>query len=215
MSENSRLRIVRGMLKLSQQDLARELGRKQGSVSDIERGRNKVDGIVDLLRLRFNVNPVWLKEGTGEVFMKKPPELEGRSSGVPYFNVPLSEIANARLSEFNEDPEFYVNFRPFNDCTAYLPVYGDSMYPKYANGDLIAVKECPNADVILWGEAYLVMTNSSSNTMTTLKLLFEHPDGTKIILRASNPNFRGDTIIERSSICALYIVKGKISRSHI
>ncbi len=215
MSENNRLRILRGMLKLSQQELARELGRKQGSVSDIERGRNKVDGIVELLRLRFNVNPVWLKEGTGEVFIRKIPDVEDRSSGVPYFNVAMSDIEKTSLNEFNEDPEYYVNFRPFNDCTAYLPVYGDSMYPRYANGDLIAVKEVPNTDVILWGEAYLVITNSSSNAMTTLKLLFEHPDNSKIILRASNPNFRGDTIIERKSISALYIVKGKVTRTHI
>lgn len=215
MSENKRLKLVREEIGLSQQDLAKEIGRKQGSISDIERGRNKVDGILELLRLRFNVNPIWLKEGLGEMFLRKSPEITEQGMGVPYFNVDLAEIEESGLQELNEDPEYYVNFRPFNDCTAYLPVYGDSMYPKYANGDLIAVKEVTNTDVIFWGEAYLVTTDASSNAMSTLKLLYEHSDSSKIILRSSNPNYKGDTVIERKSICALYIVKGKITRNQI
>jgi hypothetical protein len=37
-------------------------------------------------------------------------------------------------------------------------------------------------------------------------------DKNKIILRSSNPNFYGDTVIDKSNILGLYIVKGKITR---
>ncbi len=215
MTENQRLKILREILNLSQGEFSIAIGRKQGSVSDIERGRNSVDGILELLKLKFNVNPVWLKTGEGEMFLDAGPEISEAPAGVPYFNVELSKIQEKNLSMLEEEPEYYVNFRPFNDCTAYLPVYGDSMYPKYASGEIIAVKEINNHEVILWGEAYLVITNAGSNNLRTIKLLFEHPDPSKIILRSSNPNYKGDTVIERGTIFSLYIIKGKITRSQM
>src|SRR3546814_3947882 len=64
---------------------------------------------------------------------------------------------------------------------AYLPIYGDSMYPRFVNGEIIAVKEIANRDVILWGEAYLVVTDERANGMITVKLLHQHEDADKII----------------------------------
>lgn len=69
-TENQRVKILRKELKLSQGDFAKEIGREQGSISDIERGRNSVDGIVELLKLRFDVNPEWLKNGIGQKFLE-------------------------------------------------------------------------------------------------------------------------------------------------
>jgi len=46
-------------------------------------------------------------------------------------------------------------------------------------------------------------------------MIFEHGDKSKLILRSSNPNFKGDTIIDKSNITSLYIIKGKITRNLI
>jgi phage repressor protein C with HTH and peptisase S24 domain len=89
------------------------------------------------------------------------------------------------------------------------------MYPKYASGEIIAVKEITNHEVIQWGEAYVIMTSENSNSLRTIKILHEHPDPNKIILRSSNPNFKGDTIINKKEIVSLYIIKGKITRNMI
>src|SRR3546814_10469048 len=69
MDSHHRLKQVRKALGLSQGQLAEKIGRKQGSVSDIERGRNSIDGIVQLLKLTFRVNPDWLREGQGKMFL--------------------------------------------------------------------------------------------------------------------------------------------------
>jgi len=212
MKQSERLKQLRAYLGLTQAQFAKEIGRKQGSISDIERGRNKVDGIAELLRLIYNVDPGWLKEGAGEMLLKPAGEKSYRE-GVPYFEP--SGSGYPALSFLESEPEYHINFRPFNDCTAYLPVFGDSMFPKYASGEIVAVKEVTNYNVILWGEAYLVVAGENANNLRTIKLLFEHQDNTKILLRSFNPDFSGDTVLERSDIISLYLIKGKITRNQM
>ncbi|SEM44472.1 Phage repressor protein C, contains Cro/C1-type HTH and peptisase s24 domains [bacterium A37T11] len=146
----------------------------------------------------------------GDLSYQEP--VEGEE--VPFYNVSLTDMAEA-TDQWKENPEYYINFRPFNDCNAYLPVYGDSMFPKFVNGDLIAVKEVANPEVIQWGEAYLIIADERANNMVTVKLLFEHKDPEKLVLRASNPEFKGDTVITKDAVKKLYIIKGKITRNQL
>ncbi|WP_316764061.1 helix-turn-helix transcriptional regulator [Pedobacter aquatilis] len=215
MTENQRLKIILDRLNFkTQKEFAESLNIQQGSLSDILRERIGISNAVkDRLFLKFNVNIKWLEDGEGEPFLKKGPVISETKEGVPYFNVSLADEDLSILEE--SQAEYFVNYKPFNDCTAYLPVYGDSMYPKYASGEIIAVREITNFDVLQWGEAYVIMTNEKSNHLRSIKLIFEHSDKNKLILRSSNPNFKGDTIVEKNSITALYIIKGKITRNLI
>lgn len=215
MTENQRLKIILDRLNFkTQKEFAESLNIQQGSLSDILRERIGIsNAIKDRLFLKFNVNIKWLEDGEGETFLKKGPVISETKEGVPYFNVSLADEDLSILEE--SQAEYFVNYKPFNDCTAYLPVYGDSMYPKYASGEIIAVREITNFDVLQWGEAYVIMTNEKSNHLRSIKLIFEHSDKNKLILRSSNPNFKGDTIVEKNSITALYIIKGKITRNLI
>lgn len=174
-----------------------------------------------------NISLEWLTSKEGVPFLSNIPYAHSQQQksrnlksvpaegDVPYYSLQLADMVFDGPDAFREAPEFYVNFRPFNDCTAYLPIYGDSMYPKFASGEIIAIKEITNLAVIQWGEAYLVVANKLANNMVTVKLLFEHGDTDKIVLRAANPSFKGDTIIERKAIVKLFIVKGKITRSQL
>jgi len=215
MNENQRLKKLMDLLGFkSQKDFAVALNIKQGSLSDILRERIKVsNAIKDKLELKFDVNLIWLENGTGEPFFKKKPGVSESKEGVPYFDMSLSDAKDLILQE--DRAEYLVNYLPFNDCTAYLPVYGDSMYPKYAAGEIIAIKEIINLEILQWGEAYVVMTDEESNSLRTIKLIFQHPDHSKLILRSSNPNFTGDTVISKKNIESLYIIKGKITRNII
>lgn len=218
MTEHLRLKQVRHHFRLSQGGLARSIGRKQGSISDIERGRNSADGILQLLKLTFGVDPHWLKTGEGEMLLpKSAPGKPGTAAaaGVPYFSTEVYDKPagpNARTVPLvKEAPEYYIDFKPFNDCTAYFPYYGDSMYPKFQHGDIIAVKKVENPEIILWGEAYLIVTSRQANGLKTVRQLIAHKDKRKVILRALNPDFSGDIVIERETIVSLYLVKGKIT----
>ncbi len=193
--------------------------------SSIENGNRKIGkGKLKEIVKYYRINLEFLQKGEGERFSKVWPYSMGKTASrerdmqgesVPFYNISISEIDFNDAGIWKESPEYYVNYRPFNDCNAYLPIYGDSMYPKYASGEIIAIKEVSNYDIIQWGEAYLVVTSEKANNMATVKLIFEHVNERKLILRASNPNFKGDMIIHKSSIIKLYLVKGKITRNQL
>ena len=166
------------------------------------------------------INAGWLKTGYGEMFEgnfvdRSISDAGAIDPGVPFFNVNLSDLSFEGFGLLKETPEYYVNYRPFNDCDAYLPMYGDSMYPRYSSGEVIAVREIKNFNIIQWGEAYLVVADERANHITTVKLLFEHQNEKKIVLRSANPNFIGDTVIDRDMIKRLFIVKGKVTRHQL
>ncbi len=219
MTENQRLKTVMDMLQFkTQNDFAKALSMKGGSISDVLRGKDDMgvsNAIKDKLEFLYGINREWLTTGIGEPRLKKSPIVIDTKEGVPFYdlNITDSRLENVMITE--EEVEYFVNYKPFNDCTAYLPVFGDSMYPKYASGEIIAVKAITNFDVLQWGEAYVVMTDASTNGIRSIKNIHEHTDRTKLILRSSNPNFRGDTVIEKKNISSLFIIKGKITRNLI
>ncbi|WP_316823205.1 S24 family peptidase [Pedobacter gandavensis] len=215
----ARLREVRLAKQMTLIQFYHPITQHIGNCSSIESGRRNIGKRLSKDIMEYHkINPRYLNTGMGEMFIRSSvsddhlPQIE---EGVPYFNVNLTEITVGDLNVFQEPPEYYVNYRPFNDCDAYLPVYGDSMYPKFTNGEIIIVKEIKNRDIIQWGEAYLVITDDISNNITTVKLLFEHPDPERILLRSLNPEYTGDTVLEKKAIKRIFLVKGKVTRSHL
>lgn len=219
MTENERLKILIDKLHFkTQKEFAVKLNIQSGSLSDIIRGKGGMkisNAIKDKLTLLFSVNQEWLTDGIGEPFLKKGPIVSETKEGVPYYDISLADSVAESLMLMEGEPEYFVNYKPFNDCTAYLPVYGDSMYPKYASGEIIAIKEVTNFDVLQWGEAYVIMGDNATNGIRSIKLVHQHTDTEKLILRSSNPNFKGDTIVQKQSIKSMYIIKGKITRNLI
>jgi phage repressor protein C with HTH and peptisase S24 domain len=135
---------------------------------------------------------------------------------VPFYESDVTGSLVGSFDDIKENPSFYVDFKPFNDCIAYFPIYGDSMYPKFSSGEIIAVKEVLNRNTLQWGEAYLVITDATENNMRTVKTV--HPcddDPNCLILRAANPEYRGDTKVRKEAILNMYLVKGKIRKDQI
>lgn len=165
------------------------------------------------------INTFWLLTGEGDPFgdgeSAQSPHVS-LISGVPYYD---DIEATGSILSINmgtpEIPTFYINYEHFNDCTAYVPVVGSSMHPYYCSGEIVAVKRIFNMSIIQWGEAYLVVTNDSANSLRTIKLVFPHKDENKIILRACNPEYIGDTTIDKKDILSMFIVKGKITRNQL
>ena len=131
-------------------------------------------------------------------------------SSVPYYNIELSGDTFTSFKAAEKNIDFFVDYKPLNNCTAFLPYFGDAMLPYYKSGNTLAVKEIVNFDVLLWGEPHLVITNKNANNYKIVMCLHQHPNAEKIILRAKNPDYSGDITINKSDIVSLYIVKGKI-----
>lgn len=180
-------------------------------------GRGVINQITDAFP---EINANWLLTGEGAM-LKEGLTQESitiqNTEGVPYFEDIESTggIVVGKAGQGSEIPSFYINYEHFNDCTAYIQHVGDSMYPKYCSGEIIALKRVFNFNIILWGEAYLIVTNSNANDLRTVKLLFPDEDPSKLILRSSNPNFKGDTPVNKKDIISLFLVKGKITRNQL
>lgn len=216
-----RMKKIRLEKRMTLEEFYGPIAKHVNNFSPIENGARKIGKRLsdDIIRY-YHLNEEWLATGNGEIFLapaaaRLPAPAAEPSGGVPFININPSDLSARGFNLLEEKPEYYVNFRPFNDCDAYLPIYGDSMYPKYASGEIIAIREIVNREVIQWGEAYLIITTEAANNLTTVKLLFEHHTDTKIILRAANPNYKGDTVLERQAIRRLFIVKGKITRNQL
>ena len=69
---DKRLKQLRKVLNLTQQEFADRLNVKRNTIANYETGRNKpVGSVFSLICKEFNVNEEWLKKGTGQMFIKK------------------------------------------------------------------------------------------------------------------------------------------------
>lgn len=219
---NSRIREIRDVLfskeKAKHQTFSDVVGVKQNQASNwMKDGSSVGNSVIEQILKAFpTINANWLITGDGEMMTTTEKLNHSNKKGVPYFeDVEATGSIISCYDDFKEIPTFYIDYAHFNDCDAYLNVVGDSMYPKYCSGEIIAVKKMNNLDALLPGEAHLVVTNSNANNLRTIKLIFPDDDRSKLILRASNPSYKGDMIINKSDIISIFIVKGKITRNQL
>lgn len=70
---NERIKKLRKILDLTQQEFGDRLGIKRNTIATYESGRNgPIDAVVSLICKEFNVNEEWLRDGVGEMFKAEP-----------------------------------------------------------------------------------------------------------------------------------------------
>jgi transcriptional regulator with XRE-family HTH domain len=73
-----RIRMLRKTLGLSQEEFGKKLGVTLRTIARYERGETVVpDRTLRQIEQTFSVNPEWLREGKGEMFLPKKKELTG------------------------------------------------------------------------------------------------------------------------------------------
>lgn len=73
----SRIKELRNILGLTQQEFANKMGTSRGNIAAYEVGKNAPsDAVVSLICREFNVNKGWLQTGVGEMFKEIPEEDE-------------------------------------------------------------------------------------------------------------------------------------------
>ncbi|MFC2109853.1 helix-turn-helix domain-containing protein [Bacteroidota bacterium] len=214
---NLELKFIREKSGLTKEKFCDRLNISIHTLSSWESGRRNIPKVKALLiKELFNQEEVSQnKEESKKVSQKKEIAINEKEKKVPYYDLDVTSHITTSFSDVVEEPAFYVDYKPFNDCTAYVNNYGDSMFPKYKNGERLAVKQITNFDVLSWGETYLVITNGNANDLKTVKDVHPHEDFDKIILRASNPSYKGDTPVNKEDIISMFAVKGKISQNFI
>ena len=70
---NERIKKLRKILDLTQQEFGDRLGIKRNTIATYESGRNDpIDAVISLICKEFNVNEEWLRDGVGEMFKAEP-----------------------------------------------------------------------------------------------------------------------------------------------
>lgn len=160
------------------------------------------------------VNKSWLFTGDGEMLIR-PEDKITEKRGIPFYDINVTASIAESFNDIPEVSQYLISYPPLNDCCAAFPVYGESMEPDFFAGEVVLVKEITNVDSMLWGRPYLVITNANCDNLRTIKNVYLSEDRCKFILRATNPRFSGDTIIDRNDVLKIFLIKGKINRRQL
>ena len=216
---NTRVKLIRKQLNLTQEQLAQRLGVGKAALSMIETGkaglsmRNR-----NILVQELNVNPDWLEYGTGEMFNAKP-ELHSFShrtdTSLPLQSVPLYSIEGTAglVPLFNNQHEFkpvnFIHIPNLPKCDGAIYIAGDSMYPLLKSGDIVLYKQLQNIDDIFWGDMYLLSIDIDGEEYITVKYIQKADKEGFVKLVSQNPHHADkDVAIDR--IRAIALVKASI-----
>lgn len=158
-----------------------------------------------------NLNIIWAEKGIGEMFVGEPSQVDekaGAANLIPL--LPFSAVAGFMAGGNELDAyrgEESVAFPDFTergaDCV--IRVDGDSMYPRYCSGDILAVRIIQDPTFFQWGKVYVLNTNQGC----VVKILLPDPsDPERIICRSVNTERYPDYKISKSDIYGVAIVVG-------
>ncbi|WP_448672419.1 S24 family peptidase [Sphingobacterium multivorum] len=186
-------------------------------------GENVFNKILDNC---LDVDPVWLLTGYGNMLKSDKtsevlPTIEKESHLIPLYDT----IATAGKSTVDMAPVLlpseYIDAGDwFRDATAAMRVHGDSMYPEYHSGSIVAIKEVSKG-LIVYGEDYVFETDD----YRMLKRLQRGQDKHHVLVASANTekwddgSDRGRLVhepfdIHLDEIKRLFIVLGSVRRVH-
>ena len=220
----SRLKLIRKELKMTQEQLAQRLGIGKAALSMIETGRCGLSSRnKNILVQDLNVNPDWLDNGAGNMFNAEPDFTAFRlrsDNSLPMQSVPLYSIeGTAGLVPLFADnaaskPVNYIHIPNLPKCDGAIYIVGDSMYPLLKSGDIVLYKQLQDIDSIFWGDMYLLSIDLDGEEYITVKYIQKSEREGYVKLESQNPH-NADKDIEMSRIRAIALVKASIRMNSI
>ncbi len=221
-----RIRQIRSMLGMTQEQLGEVLGVKKSTLSMIETGkaalsnRNK-----QLLIEKLNIDPGWLETGEGEMitasFNPHLSNVRGTDRNLSAQRIPLYNIEGTAglvplfLDHRSIQPIDYIQIPNLPKCDGAIYIVGDSMYPLLKSGDIVLYKQVNDiANNIFWGEMYLISIDIDGEEYITVKYVqrSERPDHIRLV--SQNPH-HADKEIHIGRVNALAFVKASIRMNSI
>lgn len=178
-------------------------------------GRDLSDKVIELILNFYNdLDRVWLLTGEGSMLKNSAPQPSAaqEDAGCMLPLIPLDVLAgNPNLDNpgITEDdcekysvPDFSCRGADF-----LIRVSGDSMSPRYCNGNIIACKIIRNVTFIQWGKPYVIDTEQG----ILVKLLYPAEDPATITCRSVNSALYPDFEIPKAEIRSFSLVVGLIA----
>lgn len=176
---SERIKQLRKQNKWTQQDLANRLHVGKTTVSNYETGYS--DPNIDMINQLSKIFGVSIGNLIGETYQKDPVEGVDYRTIKVYGQVPAG-IPIEAVEDISDTED--ISFKDFDRNKEYigLKVTGDSMYPKYLDGDTIIIEVTPD---FYSGQDCVVYVNGYD---ATLKTVIKNNDDT-ITLKPINPTY--------------------------
>lgn len=221
----SRVKLIRKTLGLTQEQLAQRLGIGKTALSMIETGRAALSARnKNILVQELNVNPDWIESGRGEMFNAEPNLTNAfrlrTDSSLPLQSVPLYSIEGTAglVPLFSQSeqitPVNYIHIPNLPKCDGAIYVVGDSMYPLLKSGDIVLYKQLHNMNDIFWGDMYLLSIEIDGEEYVTVKYIQKSEQKGCIKLVSQNPH-HADKDVALDHVRAIALVKASIRMNSI
>ena len=178
---------------------------------------NKAWSVADVHKIcdTFRVRKGWLVDGIGNKYRLPQEVLENiparqsydKNVGKPYYNVDFEMGFDILVNDQTVNPDYMIDFSPYNKCDCWCNASGFSMHPTISNGDMIAVKEVRDPkSCLINGEIYAIVT---TNDLRTIKRVRDNGDTLTLI--PDNKEFEEQTI-SKELIRKVYRVLGSMKK---
>ncbi|MBR6250712.1 MAG: helix-turn-helix transcriptional regulator [Bacteroidales bacterium] len=169
--------------------------------------------ITQILRHYIDINEEWLLNGEGAMLKTQP--VQEKPTEKPQQSLPLIPLRAAAgfLSGFDEEGvklsecEQYV-VPLFSNISAdfLIQINGDSMSPKFQNGDIVACRKVSEPQFLQWGHIYVLDTTGG----IIMKEINRAPEEGSIICHSLNERYT-DFTIPLATVRHIAMVVGVIS----
>lgn len=149
----------------------------------------------------------WILTGKGRMLLESNDE-ETIKTGKILPLIPYEAFAGYGTMHYPDMPiESYYTIDEFNNADFLIRVKGDSMYPKYNNGDLIACKKVKEITFWQWHKIYAICTKNQGILVKRVEQFNDNP--AYITLVSENPMYRPFEI-HKDEIVDVALVLGAI-----
>lgn len=215
----ARIKWLMNNLGLSQTAFAERIGIDASNFSKHLKGKLPIsDNLLNKIVVAVGASKKWLLTGDGEMWNTTGNTENGISTitvdaihpnttaGAKIYDIDVTagDIARERMFA-NEHIIGSINIPTVHPDCCIVRVSGDSMSPVIGNGDLIAIREIRNKNLIFWGHIYVIVLDD----YRMVKYIRRHPDPSQVILRSENPQY-DDIEVAKSDIRDLFLVENII-----
>jgi phage repressor protein C with HTH and peptisase S24 domain len=190
----------------NEDDLGEKLGYSKSGFSQLKNGHVNLSNkfINNLCSLNENINKDWIKTGEGTMFSSEIVNNLEPLPGIPLIpieSVPgFSTLQNSKY-EIYVIPEFNLKGAEF-----LIKVSGNSMYPKFSSGDVLACRRIPVVQFFQWGNVYILETSHG----ILIKRIHPCASENNILCISENKVEYPPFELQKSEIISCYIVLGLI-----
>jgi len=211
------------VLNMSIAAIAKQIGLKTpDTFYQIQRGEHKISTNIKerLLRSYPQLNKIWLYTGDGEPITKEENYVLGKvtvneklttehQNGIPVIPIEaMAGYANGDVQIMQYEIIDTKMIKKFMDRGAkyFIEVGGNSMYPKYSNGDMLACRPITDVSFIQWNKVYVLDTDQGP----LVKRIIEcEGDENKIICKSDNKDYPPFKML-KDSIRKISVIVGVI-----